>query len=133
MLCQETKNSFNTVLLPPLSMKSGLILRFDAAVRLICLEMEQVFCEDMSYHPRQHKELALVFFSTFEPIKLTPNAFTQRNGVPMFYYTAGSINLPSLYICLARNVLGRMPLMPCFMTGNRTPTLQHSFGNSCRF
>ena len=36
----------------------------------------------------------------------------------------------SLYLCLARNVLGRVPLTPCFVRGNRTPTLPHSFGNS---
>ena len=38
--------------------------------------------------------------------------------------------LDSLYLCLARNVLGRVPLTPCFLQGNRTPTLPHSFGNS---
>ena len=81
--------------------------------------------------PSKHKELALVFFSTFEPITLTPSpgAVTQRNGVPMLYDTASSSNLPSLYLCLARNVLGRAPLTPCFVRGNRTPTLPHSFGN----
>ena len=47
------------------------------------------------HHPRQHKELAQVFFSTLEPITLTPNAVTQSNGVPMFYDTASSSNLPS--------------------------------------
>ena len=72
--------------------------------------------------PSKHKELALVFFSTFEPITLTPGAVTQRNGVPMLYDTASSSNLPSLYLCLARNVLGRVPLTPCFVRGNRTPT-----------
>ena len=35
----------------------------------------------------------------------------------------------SLYLCLARNVLGRVPLTPCFVRGNKTPTLPHSFGN----
>ena len=58
----------------------------------------------------------------------------------MLYNTASSINFPSLYLCLARNVLGRVPLTPCFdvlgrvpltpcfVRGNRTPTLPHSFG-----
>ena len=57
--------------------------------------------------PSKHKdsELALVFFSTFEPITLTPGAVTQRNGVPMLYDTASSSNLPSLYLCLARNAI----------------------------
>ena len=53
----------------------------------------------------------------------------------MFYDTAAracSSNLPSLYICqcVARNVLGRAPLTPCFVRRNRTPTPPHSFGNS---
>ena len=80
--------------------------------------------------PSVHKELALVFFSTFEPITFTPGAVTQRNGVPTLYDTASSSNLPGLYLCLARNVLGRVLLTPCFMQGNRTLTLPHSFGNS---
>ena len=58
----------------------------------------------------------------------TPNAAMQRNRVPMFYATASSSNLPSLYICFARNVLGREPFTPCFVQRNRTPTLTHSFG-----
>ena len=51
--------------------------------------------------PSKHKELYLVFFSTFEPITLTPGVVTQRNGGPMLYDTASSSNLPSLYLCLA--------------------------------
>ena len=43
-------------------------------------------------HPRQHKELALVFVSTFEPTSLIPNAVMQRNEVPIFYYPASSSN-----------------------------------------
>ena len=80
---------------------------------------------------RKYKELALVFFSTFEPITLTPDAVTQCNGVAISYDTASSSNLPSLYLCLARNVLGRVPLTPCFeVRGSRTPALPRSFGNS---
>ena len=71
----------------------------------------------------------MFFTGSFGPITVTPNVVTQRNGVPMFYDTASSSNLPSLYICLARNVLGRVPLTPCFVQGNRTPTLPHSFDN----
>ena len=72
---------------------------------------------------------ALVFFSTFEPITLTPNEVTQCTRVPKFYNTASSSNLPSLYICMARNVLGRVPLTSCSVQGDRTPTLPSSFGN----
>jgi hypothetical protein len=53
----------------------------------------------------------------------------QRNGVPMFFDSASSTNLPSLYICRAENVLGRVPLMPCYISGNTHPTLPHRFGD----
>lgn len=76
-----------------------------------------------------HKELSLVYFSTFEPINITPNSIMQRNGVPMMYDTASSSNLPSLYICPVSNVLGRVPLIPCFIAGNKHPTLPHSIGS----
>ena len=77
----------------------------------------------------QHKELALVFV----PI-LALNAIIQRNGVPLFYDTASSFNFPALYICWAKNVLGRVSMMQCFvsgkLTGNRTPTFPNSFVGS---
>ena len=76
-----------------------------------------------------HRQLALVFFSTFEPINLPIDSVMKREGVPMFFDSASSTNLPSLYLCRAENVLGRVPLMPCFVGGNSTPTLPHRFGN----
>ena len=76
----------------------------------------------------QHKELALVFVSTFESITVSPNAIMQHNGVPMFYDTASSPNLLAQYICWAKNVLGRVPLMPCFVSANGTLHLLHRFG-----
>ena len=76
-------------------------------------------------------ELSLVYFSTFEPINITPDSIMQRNGVPMMYDTASSSNLPSLYICPVSNVLGRVPLILCsgFVAGNKHPTLPHSIGS----
>ena len=78
-----------------------------------------------------HKQLALVFFSTFEPISLPVDSVMKREGVPMFYDSASSTNLPSLYLCRAENVLGRVPMMPCFVAGNRTPTVPHRFRKNC--
>jgi hypothetical protein len=79
----------------------------------------------------RHRQLALVFFSTFEPIKLPIDSVMKLEGVPMFYDSASSTNLPSLYLCRAasENVLGRVPMMPCFVAGNSTPTLPHQFGD----
>jgi hypothetical protein len=74
-----------------------------------------------------HKEVSLVYFSTFEPIDLTPDSIMQQAGVPMLYDSASNQRLPCLYICPMANVLGRAPLIPCFIGGNSHPTIP------CRF
>lgn len=71
--------------------------------------------------------MTLVYFSTFEPINITPDSVLQREHVPMLYDSASTDNPPSLYICQVRNVLGRVPLMPCFVGGNSNPTIPYSF------
>ena len=68
-----------------------------------------------------------VYFSTFDPINLTPGIVMQRAGVPMLYDSASNQRLPCLYICPVTNVLGRAPLIPCFFGGNIHPTIPHSF------
>ena len=73
-----------------------------------------------------HKDLSLVFFSTFEPISLTPDSCMQRKGVPMLYERAAS-QVPSLYVCPVENVLGRVPLIPCYLNGNSVNTIPHNF------
>jgi hypothetical protein len=81
---------------------------------------------------RRHIEVSLAFFSTFEPVNLTPDSVMQREGVPMFYDSASSSTLPCLYICPVRNVLGRVPMIPCFVAGNTQPTIPHGFARSGR-
>ena len=81
---------------------------------------------------RMHKEVSLVYFSTFEPIELTPDSIMQRAGVPMLYDSASNPRLPCLYICPVANVLGRAPLIPSFIGGNRYPTIPHSFKDDRR-
>ena len=77
-----------------------------------------------------HKEVSLVYFSTFEPIELTPDSIMQRAGVPMLYDSASNPRLPCLYICPVANVLGRAPLIPCFIS--RYPTIPHRFKDDRR-
>jgi hypothetical protein len=57
-----------------------------------------------------HVEVSLVFFSTFEPISLTPDSCMQRNGIPMLCLPGGN----------------RVPLMPCYLKGNLHNTIPHS-------
>ena len=76
---------------------------------------------------RSHREVSLVFLSTFEPIDLTPDSCMQRRGVPMLYDSASCDELPSLYICHTKNILGRVPLMPCFVDGSTHPTIPYAY------
>jgi len=76
--------------------------------------------------------VSLAFFSTFEPVNLTPNSVMQQEGVPMFYDSASCTALPCLYICPVKNVLGRVPMIPCFVAGNTQPTIPHRFARGGR-
>jgi hypothetical protein len=69
-----------------------------------------------------HREVSLVLFSTFEPISLTPDSCMQKNGIPMVYERDAS-QLPTLYVCTVENVLGRAPLLPCYLKGNLHKTI----------
>ncbi len=80
-----------------------------------------------------HKEVSLVYFSTFEPIELTPDSIMQRAGVPMLYDSASNPRLPCLYICPVANVLGPAPLIPCFIGGKCYPTIPHRFKDNQRW
>jgi hypothetical protein len=77
-------------------------------------------------HTQRHKEFSLVFFSTFEPISLTPDSCMQQKGVPMLYELSCTV-LPSLYVCPVENVLGREPLIPCYLDGNTSNTIPHMY------
>ena len=72
-----------------------------------------------------HNQVSLVFFSTFKPISLTPDRSMQRKGVPVLYERVANQE-PSLYVCPVENVLGRVPLLPCFLKGNTVKTIPHS-------
>jgi hypothetical protein len=73
-----------------------------------------------------HKDVSLVFFNTFEPISLTPESCMRRKGVPMLYERATS-QVPSLYVCPVESVLGRVPLIPCYLNCNSVNKIPHCF------
>jgi hypothetical protein len=74
----------------------------------------------------QYREFSLVFFNTFEPISLTPDSCMQQKGVPMLYERSATVLL-SLYVCPVKNMLGRVPLIPCYLNGNKSNTIQHRY------
>ncbi len=48
----------------------------------------------------------------------------------MLYDTASNLQLPCLYICPVANVLGRAPIIPCFIDRTTHPTIPYKFKNS---
>ena len=52
----------------------------------------------------------------------------QQKGVPMLYERSATV-LPSLYrdVCPVQNVLGCVPLIPCYLSGNTSNTIPHMY------
>ncbi len=73
----------------------------------------------------------LVFFSTFEELTLPIKGPMEDAGVVKLYEPSLT---ECLYLAPAGNMVGRIPLMPCFLDGNATPTIPHQYSknkNSC--
>ena len=86
-----------------------------------------------SVHSGWHKEVSLVYFSTFEPVDLTPDTGGQHHAASWSTHdSASNPRLPCLYICPVTNVLGRAPLIPCFIGGNSHPTIPYRFKDDRR-
>ena len=67
-------------------------------------------------------QVQLVFYSTFETTLLPGGGPMEAMGVQKLYEPSPT---PILYVGLAANVLGRVPLMPVFLLVNYTPTIPH--------
>ncbi len=72
--------------------------------------------DDLCYH--------LVFFSTFEELKLPISWLMESAGVTKSYEPFPT---SCLYVAPAANMVGRVPLIPLFLTGNLTPTIPHKY------
>ena len=51
----------------------------------------------------------------------------EESGVVKFYEPSPT---PCLYVAHAENLVGRIPLMPCFLDGNTTPTIPHKYSKN---
>jgi hypothetical protein len=69
----------------------------------------------------------LVFFSTFEELTLPIQGPMEDAGVVKLYEPSPT---PCLYVAPAENMVGRIPLMPCFLDGNATPTIPHKYSKN---
>ena len=72
-----------------------------------------------------HKHL--VFFSTFEELKLPISGPMERAGVTKLYEPSPT---PCLYVAPAANMVGRFPLIPLFLAGNSTQPFLTSKGST---
>ena len=72
--------------------------------------------DDIPYH--------MVFFSTFEELKLPISGPMERAGVVKLYEPFPT---PCLYVAPAACMVGRVPLIPLFLAGNSTPTIPHKY------
>jgi hypothetical protein len=77
--------------------------------------------DDLHYH--------LVFFSTFEELKLPISGPMESAGVTKLYEPFPT---PCLYVAPAANMVGRVPLIPLFLAGNSTPTIPHRYSQHKR-
>ena len=76
-----------------------------------------------------HRKLSLVFFNTFDPIQLSPESVMHEKDIPMLCEGAQS-QIPTMYICPVTNVLGRISPIPCYMDGQKHPTVPNRFRKS---
>ena len=66
-------------------------------------------------------EVCLVFFSTFEELKLPATGPMDRAATKLYEPSP----TPILYVASCDLMLGRVSLFPCFLHGNATPTIPH--------
>ncbi len=75
-----------------------------------------------SNHCNKDIPLDLVFFSPFEELHLRTAGIMESRGI---HRVNESSPVPTLYIGLVEDLLGRVPLIPCFLEGNSTSTIPH--------
>ena len=68
--------------------------------------------------------LDLVFFSPFEDLHLQTSGTMETNGIRKLYEPSP---VPTLYVGRIEDLLGRVPLFPCFLDGNTTSTIPHKY------
>ena len=69
-------------------------------------------------------EVDLVFFSAFEDLGLHTSGTMETNGIRKLYEPSP---VPTLYVGKTEDLLGRVPLFPCFLNGNATSTIPNKY------
>ena len=73
--------------------------------------------------------LNLIFFSPFEELCLRTVGIMESKGIHRVYEPSP---VPTLYVGRVEDILGRVPLIPCFLDGNATSTIPHKYSSRQR-
>ena len=68
--------------------------------------------------------LDLIFFSAFEDLRLPFTGTMESYGIRKLYEPSP---VPTLYIGKVEDILGRVPLFPCFLDGSTTSTIPNKY------
>ncbi len=71
-------------------------------------------------------DVDLVFFSAFEDLLLHTSGTMETNGIRKLYEPSPIPTL-TLYVGKTEDLLGRVPLFPCFLNGNATSTIPNKY------
>jgi hypothetical protein len=75
-------------------------------------------------HYSEDIDVDLVFFSAFEDLRLHTSGTMETNGIRKLYEPSP---VPTLYVGKIADLLGRVPLFPCFLNGNATSTIPNKY------
>ena len=73
--------------------------------------------------------LDLIFFSPFGELRLKTAGIMESRIIHRVYEPSP---VPTLYVGLVEDLLGRVPLIPCFLDGNATSTIPHTYSSRQR-
>ena len=65
-----------------------------------------------------------MFFSAFEDLRLRFTGTIESNRIRKLYEPSP---VPTLYVGKVEDLLGRVPLFPCFLDGNTTSTIPNKY------
>jgi hypothetical protein len=71
-------------------------------------------------------QLDLIFFSSFEELRLRTAGIMESKGIHRLQEPSP---VPTLYVGRVEDLLGRVPLIPCFLDGNATSTIPHKYSS----
>jgi hypothetical protein len=117
---------------------------YDVAESLFDLDSMWLVCPQLFFHctlcpigtaagrfnrSEEDIPLDLVFFSPFEELCLRTAGIMESKGIHRVYEPSP---VPTLYVGRVEDLLGRVPLIPCFLDGNATSTIPHKYSGRQR-